>query len=47
MALRRAERDARRGDRAGFGAAHRAAAGVSLQARAVADRLGLEVYSTI
>jgi hypothetical protein len=46
-AMRRAERAARRGDRPAFRAAYLDAGGVSLQARAVATRLGLDVCSTL
>lgn len=46
-ALRRAERAARRGDRATFRAAYLDAGGLSLQARTVARRLGLDVCSTL
>ncbi|MGL6278457.1 MAG: hypothetical protein ACRC50_02740 [Gaiella sp.] len=46
-ALAAAERAARRGDRTEFREAFLVAGGVSLQARAVADRLGLAVCSTL
>lgn len=46
-ALQRAERAARRGDRPTFRAAYLEAGAVSLQARAVATRLGLDVCSTL
>lgn len=46
-ALRRAQRAAVRGDRAGFSAAYLDAGAISLQARTLAGSLGLEVCSTV